>query len=141
MYNKVVLIGNCVNDAELRTVGKTTLARFRLAVNDPLREKNPLFIECEAWADQADFCEKWVTKGKGLIVDGRLCMDSWESDGKKQSKIFVKVSDIKFSSPPQNSGKPEKKQTESKQRSETKPQQKSTQNLEEEEDSYSEVPF
>lgn len=134
MYNKIVLIGNVVKDVETKQVGKSSVSRFRLAVDDPYREKNTVYIDCESWDDQAKFVEKWLGKGKGVIVDGRLCMDSWEKDGKKETKFFVKTQDIRFLS----TGKKDesKKETESP---ESQPKQKQTQSNSEEE--FSDVPF
>lgn len=133
MYNKIVLIGNVVKDIETKQVGKSTVARFRLAVDDPYREKNTVYIDCEAWDEQAKFVEKWLGKGKGVIVDGRLCMDSWEKDGKKETKFFVKTQDIRFSS----AGK--KEDTNKKDPSTNSPQLKQNSNKTEEE--FSDVPF
>jgi single-strand DNA-binding protein len=97
MFNKVLLIGNVVKDAESKSVKNTSVARFRLAVDDTIKKDSVLYIDVEAWDKQAEFAEKWLKKGKGVIVDGRLCMDSWEKDGKKETKIFVKAQDIRFS--------------------------------------------
>ena len=97
MYNKVVLIGNVVKDVETKELSSSSVSRIRLAVDDPFREKNTVYIDCEAWGDQSTFAQKWLKKGSGVIVDGRLCMDSWEKDGKKETKIFVKAQDIRFS--------------------------------------------
>jgi single-strand DNA-binding protein len=96
MYNKVVLIGNVVKDVETKELSSSSVSRIRLAVDDPFREKNTVYIDCEAWGDQSTFAQKWLKKGSGVIVDGRLCMDSWEKDGKKETKIFVKAQEIRF---------------------------------------------
>jgi single-strand DNA-binding protein len=97
MYNKVVLIGNVVKDVETKELSSSSVSRIRLAVDDPFREKNTVYIDCEAWGDQSTFAQKWLKKGSGIIVDGRLCMDTWEKDGKKETKIFVKAQEIRFS--------------------------------------------
>lgn len=97
MYNKVLLIGNVVKDAETKSVKDTSVSRFRIAVDDSVKKNSVLYIDVEAWDKQAEFAEKWLKKGKGIIVDGRLCMDSWEKDGKKETKIYVKAQDIRFS--------------------------------------------
>lgn len=97
MYNKIILIGNVVKDVETRTVKTSTVAKFRLAVDDPYKKDSPLYIDCEAWDQLGEFAQKWLTKGKGVIVDGRLCLESWEKDGKKESKYLVKAQDIRFS--------------------------------------------
>ena len=121
MYNKVVLIGNVVKDVETKELKDSSVSRIRLAVDDPFREKNTVYIDCEAWGDQSSFAQKWLKKGSGIIVDGRLCMDSWEKDGKKETKIFVKVQEIRFSNvgsksekSDQSSPKQENKTTKSK---------------------------
>jgi single-strand DNA-binding protein len=130
MYNKVILIGNVVKDIETKELSSSSVSKIRLAVDDPFREKNTVYIDCEAWGDQASFAQKWLKKGSGIIVDGRLCMDSWEKDGKKESKIFVKAQEIRFSNVGQ---KPEKSDQEPSK------QNKTAKNKTVEEDS--EVPF
>ena len=117
MYNKVVLIGNVVKDVETKELSSSSVSRIRLAVDDPFREKNTVYIDCEAWGDQATFAQKWLKKGSGIIVDGRLCMDSWEKDGKKETKIFVKAQEIRFSNVGPKSEKSE--QSPAKQESKT----------------------
>ena len=121
MCNKVVLIGNVVKDVETKELKDSSVSGIRLAVDDPFREKNTVYIDCEAWGDQSSFAQKWLKKGSGIIVDGRLCMDSWEKDGKKETKIFVKVQEIRFSNvgsksekSDQSSPKQENKTTKSK---------------------------
>jgi single-strand DNA-binding protein len=107
MYNKVILIGNVVKDVETKELASSSVSKIRLAVDDPFREKNTVYIDCEAWGDQSTFAQKWLKKGSGVIVDGRLCMDSWEKDGKKETKIFVKAQEIRFSNVGQKSEKSE----------------------------------
>jgi single-strand DNA-binding protein len=131
MYNKVILIGNVVKDVETKELASSSVSKIRLAVDDPFREKNTVYIDCEAWGDQSTFAQKWLKKGSGIIVDGRLCMDSWDKDGKKETKIFVKAQEIRFS----NVGpKPEKSEQGS-----TKQETKTTKSKSVEDDS--EVPF
>jgi single-strand DNA-binding protein len=131
MYNKVVLIGNVVKDVETKELKDSSVSRIRLAVDDPFREKNTVYIDCEAWGDQSSFAQKWLKKGSGIIVDGRLCMDSWEKDGKKETKIFVKAQEIRFS----NVGSKSEKSDQSS----PKQENKTTKSKSVEEDS--EVPF
>jgi|688.fasta_scaffold345172_2 single-strand DNA-binding protein len=135
MYNKVVLIGNVVKDVETKQLKDSSVAKIRMAIDDPFREKNTVYIDCEAWGDQASFAEKWLKKGSGIIVDGRLCMDSWEKDGKKETKIFVKAQEIRFSNVGSKNEKSEKNEQTSK------PSNKSTSKTVEKETEDSEVPF
>jgi single-strand DNA-binding protein len=99
MYNKVVIIGNLVSDPETKTIQNgTPISRLRLAIDDPFRKDNSIFIDVEAWEKMSDFCSQWLKKGRTVIVDGRLCMDSWEKDGQKFSKLYVRAQDIRFCS-------------------------------------------
>lgn len=139
MYNKVILIGNVVKDVESRSVKDTTLAKIRMAIDDPFKKDSVLYIDIEAWDKQAEFATKWLKKGKGIIVDGRLCMDSWEKDGKKESKIFVKAADIRFS----NVGisKSEDSEEKPQQEKNNKKTQQSTKSDSNQIDDFSDVPF
>jgi single-strand DNA-binding protein len=99
MYNKVVIIGNLVSDPETKTTQNgTSLSKLRLAIDDPFRKDNSIYIDVEAWEKMSEFCEKWLKKGRTVIVDGRLCMDSWEKDGQKFSKLYVRAQDVRFCS-------------------------------------------
>ncbi len=133
MYNKVLLIGNVVRDAESKSVKNSTVSRFRIAVDDSVKKDSVLYIDVEAWDKQAEFADKWLKKGKGIIVDGRLCMDSWEKDGKKETKIYVKAQDIRFS----NVGVA-KSESENTPKSESPKKQQAKQQTD---DEFSDVPF
>lgn len=134
MYNKVLLIGNVVKDPEVKSVKDTSVAKFRLAVDDQYKKDSVIYIDVEAWDKQAEFAQKWLKKGKGVIVDGRLCMDSWEKDGKKETKIYVKAQDVRFSNvgSPKVDGEQQQKSTSTNTKSSTKTQA---------DDEFSDVPF
>ena len=97
MINSIVLAGNVVADPESRTTqtGKT-VAGFRLAVNNPINDKDVLYIDVDAWEKQAEFVMNYVKKGSGVSVVGRLKQDTWEKDGKKQSKIVAVAERVGF---------------------------------------------
>ena len=97
MINSIVLAGNVVADPESRTTqtGKT-VAGFRLAVNNPANDKDVVYIDVDVWERQAEFVINHVKKGSGVSVIGRLRQDTWEKDGKKQSKILVVGERINF---------------------------------------------
>lgn len=97
MINSIVLAGNVVADPESRTTqtGKT-VAGFRMAVNNPINEKEVLYIDVDVWEKQAEFVMNYVKKGSGVSVVGRLRQDTWEKDGKKQSKIVAVAERVGF---------------------------------------------
>ena len=102
MINVVALAGNAVGDPTVRSTNSgKKVATFRLAVNNPLSEKEVLFIDVDTWEKQAEFVEKYVKKGSLISVVGRLKQDTWEKDGQKRSSISVITERLNFV----NSGK------------------------------------
>lgn len=102
MINVVALAGNAVGDPTVRSTNSgKKVASFRLAVNNPLSEKEVLFIDVDTWEKQAEFVEKYVKKGSLISVVGRLKTDTWEKDGQKRSSISVITERLNFV----NSGK------------------------------------
>lgn len=102
--NIVVLAGNVVAAPELKFLGakQTPKCVFRLAVNNGYGEnKKTGFYDIETWAKTAEFCDKFLDKGKPVLVTGELCQDQWENkeDGKKYSKVYVKGNNVEFLGP------------------------------------------
>lgn len=102
--NKVFLVGNLVQDPEVRSLTSgTAVGNFRLAVNRRYRDKNgeqredTLFIDVECWGRLAEFSSNWLKKGTRIFVEGLLKMDTWETqDGSKRSRIKVRADRIQF---------------------------------------------
>ena len=77
--NKVILIGNAGQDAEVKSTstGKS-VASFSLAVNEGFRGKSGKsvkrveWVRCVAWSKLAEVAGKYVRKGKQVFVEGRL---------------------------------------------------------------------
>jgi single-strand DNA-binding protein len=95
-FNRVILVGNLTRDPELRyTPGGTAVTDVGLAVND--RRKNPngewveetTFVDVTLWGRTAEVASEYLTKGSSALIEGRLKLDTWESDGQKRSKLKV----------------------------------------------------
>jgi len=95
-FNRVVLLGNVTRDPELRyTPSGKAVTEIGLAVND--RRKTPsgewvedtTFVDVTLWDRNAEVACEYVTKGSPLLIEGRLKLDTWEKDGKKNSKLRV----------------------------------------------------
>ena len=97
MINSVVLAGNVVADPMARSTstGKN-IASFRLAVKNPINDKDTVFIDVDVWEKQAEFVTTHVKKGSSVSVIGRLKQDSWEKDGEKKTKILVVADRVNF---------------------------------------------
>jgi single-strand DNA-binding protein len=102
--NKVFLIGNLTADPELRyTPNGTAVADLRLAVNRRFTSKEgeqkeeTAFVDVVVWQRQAENCSQYLSKGRSVMVEGRLKLDSWENQqGEKRSKLRVVGENVQF---------------------------------------------
>ncbi|MPZ52118.1 MAG: single-stranded DNA-binding protein [Acidimicrobiia bacterium] len=102
MSNNVTLIGNLVDDPELRfTPSGVALAKIRLAVNRRWRDSNnewqedTSFFSGTIWRDQAESAAESLEKGARVIVSGRLEQRSWETEqGDRRSVVEIQVDEI-----------------------------------------------
>ncbi len=103
-YNKVILVGNLTRDPEKRlTPSGTAVTEFGLAVNRNYttqsgeRREETCFVEIVTWGRLAETCEQYLSKGRPVLVDGRLEFSSWEDrDGQKRSKLRVRADTVQF---------------------------------------------
>ncbi len=95
-YNRVVLVGNITREIELRyTQSGTAVTDIGLAINE--RKKNPSgewvddpqFIDVTLWGRTAEVAAEYLGKGSPILIEGRLRLESWESDGQKRSRLKV----------------------------------------------------
>jgi single-strand DNA-binding protein len=96
MYSKTVIIGNLARDPESRKAGESNVTRLVVAVNDPRQKDKVSYIDVEAWSKLGDICQQYLSKGRQVLAEGRLVQDTWEKDGKKQSKLYVKADNVQF---------------------------------------------
>ena len=80
--NKSIIIGRLTRDAEVRQNNETKVARFTLAVDRYNSDAD--FIPCVAFGKNADFAEKYLSKGKKICVEGNIKTGSYiNKDGVK----------------------------------------------------------
>jgi single-strand DNA-binding protein len=104
-FNKVILAGNLTRDPELRYTPKgTAVAKIGLAVNRTWKsetgemKEEVSFIDVEAWGRQAEVISQYMRKGRPLLIEGRLKLDTWEDKNthQKQSKLKVVLESFSF---------------------------------------------
>ena len=95
-FNRVILIGNLTRDIDLRsTPSGTSVADASLAVND--RRKNQAgewveettFVDVTVWGRTAEVACEHLSKGSPILIEGRLKLEQWETNGQKRSKLKV----------------------------------------------------
>ena len=102
MSNNVTLVGNLVEDPELRfTPSGVAMAKIRIAVNRRWRgqdgewQEDTSFFGGTLWREQAETAAESLQKGHRVIIVGRLEQRSWETpEGDKRSVVEVQVDEI-----------------------------------------------
>lgn len=95
--NRVILMGNLTRDPELRyTPSGTAVANLGLAMNrrwksqDGEWQEEATFVDIEVWGRQAETSAQYLSKGRQVLVEGRLKLDRWEAKtGEKRSRLKV----------------------------------------------------
>jgi single-strand DNA-binding protein len=102
-FNQVILMGNLTRDPELRTTPNgQSVCSFSLALNRSYKgsdgnwQEATDYVDVVAWAALGERVNQYVTKGRPVLVSGRLQSRSWEQDGQKRSKVEVVASDVSF---------------------------------------------
>jgi single-strand DNA-binding protein len=103
--NKVLIIGNLTRDPESRflqngsQVVKMTVASNRRMGSGDNRKDEVLYLDVETWNKTAELCAQYLRKGSQVFVEGRLKMDSYQTQtGEKRTKLFVVAERVSFGS-------------------------------------------
>ena len=102
MLNHIVLMGRLTRDPELRRTGSgVAVASFTLAVDRDYAaqgaERETDFIDIVAWRGTAEFVEKYFSKGRMIVVAGRLQIRNWQDkEGNKRRSAEVVADNVYF---------------------------------------------
>ena len=103
MLNHITIMGRLTRDPELRrTASGTAVASFTVAVDRDFGgkdggEKETDFIDCVAWRNTGEFVSKYFTKGRMIVVSGRLQIRGWtDKEGNKRRNAEVVADNVYF---------------------------------------------
>ena len=103
MLNHIVIMGRLTRDPELRRTGTgTAVASFTVAVDRDYsskdsKEREADFIDCVAWRQTGEFVSKYFTKGRMIVVSGKLQIRSWtDKEGNKRRTAEVVADNVYF---------------------------------------------
>lgn len=98
-FNKVILVGNLTRDPEVRYIPSgTAVCELGLAVNrtwfdkqSNSRKEDTTFVDVTLWGRTAEIAGEYLSKGRSVLIEGRLQLDTWDDKetGKKRSKLKV----------------------------------------------------
>src|SRR4051812_8917916 len=97
-FNKVILLGNLTRDPEVRYTPKgSAVAEVGLAVNRVYttdggeKREEVTFVDVTLWGRTAEIAGEYLKKGRPVLIEGRLQLDTWDDkqSGQKRSKLKV----------------------------------------------------
>lgn len=95
-FNRTILMGNLAKDPDIRvTQNKQKVARLTVAVGKQWKDKqtgetksHTDFINVSAWGYTADICEKYLSKGKPVLIEGRISVRDYD-DPKTGRHVWI----------------------------------------------------
>jgi single-strand DNA-binding protein len=97
-FNQVILLGNVTRDPELRYTPKgTAVTELGMAMNRVYtaesgeKREDVTFVDVTLWGRTAEIAGEYAKKGRPVMIEGRLQLDSWDDkqSGQKRSKLKV----------------------------------------------------
>jgi single-strand DNA-binding protein len=101
-FNRVILAGNLVRDPEIRYLPSgLSVTSFSIAVNSRYRQNNEQkeevsYFDVVVFGKMGENCAEYLSKGRPVLVEGRLRQRRWEAEGTRRSKIEVVASGVQF---------------------------------------------
>lgn len=103
MLNKVIIMGRLTRDPEIKKVNNDiSVCSFSIAcdrdiVNKQNNERETDFFDVTAWRSTADFVGKYFSKGRMIVVVGRLQRRNYtDKDGNKRSAVDIIAENVYF---------------------------------------------
>ena len=97
-FNRVILMGNLTRDPQVKQIASGAVGEISLAVNrtwfdkDTKQKKEEVtFVDVTLWGRDAEVAGEYLTKGRSVLIEGRLSLDQWDdkATGQKRSKLKV----------------------------------------------------
>ncbi len=104
-FNRVIIMGNLTRDPELRQLPSgQNVCRLGIAANRQYRNRQTnemveevCFVDVDVWGAQADSCNQYLSKGRPVLVEGRLKLDNWQDkEGNNRSKHSIVAERVVF---------------------------------------------
>lgn len=98
-FNRVILMGNLTRDPQVKYIPSgSAVTEIGLAVNRTWFDKNTnqkreevTFVDVTLWGRQAEIAGEYLSKGRSVLIEGRLQLDTWQDKetGQNRSKLRV----------------------------------------------------
>ena len=104
-YNRIIMMGNLTRDPEYKQLPSGQgLCRLSLASNRQIKNRQTgattqevCFVDVDVWGAQAEPCRQYLSKGRPILVEGRLKLDTWQdAQGANRSKHCIVAERVMF---------------------------------------------
>lgn len=99
-YQKTIIVGNLGDAPSMRyTPGGDAVANFSVAVNEKYGDKEYVtWFKVVAWRKLAETCNQYLAKGRQVLVEGRVEVESWndKNTGEARAKLVIQAQKVKF---------------------------------------------
>lgn len=105
-FNRVIMVGNLTRDPDYKQLQSgQAVCRLGIASNRQFRNKQSgdmiqevCYIDIDVWGPQAESCRQYLQKGRPILVEGRLKLDTWDdqASGQKRSKHSIVADRVVF---------------------------------------------
>jgi single-strand DNA-binding protein len=110
--NRVVITGNLTRDPELRSLQSgSSVCSLRIASNTRRKDASgewgdkPNYFNVTVWGAQGENCNRFLTKGRSVAIDGRLEWREWQDkEGNRRESIEIVADSVQFLSSPGEGG-------------------------------------
>ena len=95
--NKFIGLGNLTRDPKFREIkGDNKVCDFAIAINN--KAANSVFYtDIETWNKVAENCNRFLSKGRKVLVEGKLNMSTWQTKtGENRTRIFCRADTVTF---------------------------------------------
>jgi len=98
-FNKVILVGNLTRDPQVRyTPSGTAVTELGLAVSrqwfdkqSNSKKEDTTFVDVTVWGRTAEVAGEYLSKGRPVLIEGRLQLDTWQDKESGQNRSKLKV--------------------------------------------------
>lgn len=104
-YNRIIMIGNLTRDPEFKQLNSgQNVCRLGIASNRQFKNRQSgdmvqevCYIDIDVWGPQADSCKQYLAKGRQILVEGRIKLDTWQDqEGNNRSKHSIVADRVVF---------------------------------------------
>jgi single-strand DNA-binding protein len=105
--NRVIITGNLTRDPETRALpsGNGSVTSLRVACNGRRQNRQtqqwedvPNYFDVTVWGAQGENCQRYLSKGRAVAIDGRLQWREWQEKdtGNKRQAVDIVAESVQF---------------------------------------------